>query len=794
MFKNYLKIALRHLWRYKVISFINILGLAIGLACAALILLYVRHEFSYDQYHANKANIYRLATKIEGASFEAVAKVPGPWGVVAQKELPEVRKVVRFVFTNEILVSRGDRCFYEEGGLHADSTVFEVFSFALLKGNPKTALIKPNSVVISEDLAKKYFDKDDPVGQTLTFDNQVEYTVTGVMQNVPANSHFTFSFLVSMETYDNPWRDSWEWLQFYTYLLLDENASPQAFPAKFSAALRRHLEESEAADYEAADYTPFLQPLTAIHLHSNLFREMEANSDIAYIYIFSAVALFILLIAGINFMNLTTARAATRAKEVGVRKVSGADRRQLVKQFLGEAVLTSFIAFLLGLVIMELLLPLFNSLTGRQLSFGYFGNLLFLSGLTGIALLVGIISGSYPAFVLSAFKPADSLKGKKQGAGGVFLRKGLVVFQFAISVSLMIATGIVYHQLDYIQNKKLGFQTEQLVVIPIRDDAMRLKYETVKQQLLQHPGVVSAAASGNLPGGGDWGIPYRPEGFAEDQIPPMRILVVDHDFIPTFNMELAAGRAFSKDYPGDANGAFIINEEAARQLGWENPLGKLIAMPSIERESAPVIGVLKDFHFRSLREKIGPILLFIPPPDWFSYISVRIRPQDISATLAFLEEKWAEFAPDHPFDYAFFDERINQLHQSEKQMGRLLGYVAILAIFIACLGLFGLAAFTAEQRTKEIGVRKVLGATVGSIVVLLSKDFAKLVLTGFAVSLPISYYLMDRWLQNFAYRIEIGVAVFMLAGALALVIALLTVSYQAIRAAVANPVESLRYE
>jgi putative ABC transport system permease protein len=649
--------------------------------------------------------------------------------------------------------------------------------------------VNPNSVVITEDLAQKYFANREPLGQTLTFDKKAEYTVTGVMQNVPANSHFTFSFLVSMETYANPRRDSWSWLQYYTYLLLDENTSTEVFPDKFTAVLRRHLDQNEAAKY-----SPFLQPLTDIHLHSNLFREMETNSDITYIYIFSAVALFILLIACINFMNLTTARAAIRTKEVGVRKVSGADRRQLVKQFLGEAVLTSFFAFLLGLVFIEFLLPVFNFLTGRLLSFNYYDNVLFLSVLTGIAILVGLISGSYPALVLSAFKPADSLKGKKHGSGGHLLRKGLVVFQFTISISLMIATGIVYHQLDYIQNKKLGFQTEQLVIIPIRDDAMRLKYETVKQQLLQHSGVVSATASGNLPGGGDWGIPYRPEGFSEDQIPPMRMLVVDQDFVATFGIELAAGRVFSKDYPGDAAGAYMINEEAAEQLGWENPTGKLIAMPAIEREAAPVIGVLKDFHFRSMREKIGPIMLFIPPPAWFSFFSVRVRPQNISETLTFLEKKWAEFDPDHPFDYAFLDERINRLHQSEKRMGRLLGHVAILAIFIACLGLFGLAAFTAERRTKEIGIRKVLGASVGNIILLLSKDFAKLVLTGFIVSLPFSYYVMNRWLQNFAYHIDIGWWVFALSGGLALIIALLTVSYQAVRAAIANPVKALRYE
>jgi putative ABC transport system permease protein len=370
----------------------------------------------------------------------------------------------------------------------------------------------------------------------------------------------------------------------------------------------------------------------------------------------------------------------------------------------------------------------------------------------------------------------------------------LVVLQFAISAFLMIATGVVYNQLAFIQNKKLGFNQEQLVIIPIRDEAMRQKYETVKQAFLQHPNVVSVSASANLPGGGDFGIPYEPAGIPRDNIPPARILVVDHDFIQTFQMDLAAGRSFSKDHPTDATAAFLINEEAAKQLGWSDPLGKMIAMPNIQREASPVIGVLKDFHFRSMREKIGPLLFFIATPDWYSVFSVRLRWENMAETLTFLERQWAAFDPTHPFTYTFFDEGFAQLHQAERQIGALLRYVSILAILIACLGLFGLAAFTAEQRTKEIGVRKVLGASVGSVTLLLSKDFTKLVLIGFIVAAPLAYYAMNRWLQDFAYRIDIGWGVFVLSGLLALAVAWLTVSYQSIKAALANPVEALRYE
>jgi putative ABC transport system permease protein len=789
MLKNYLKIALRSLRRHKIISFINVIGLAVGIACSALILLYVRHELSFDQYHQNKEQIYRLVSKVQGASYEAVAKVPGPWSVAAQKDFPEIEKVARFVFFNETLVSRSEKRFYESGGFFADSTTFEVFSFSLLQGNPETALKQPNAIVVTKTFAEKYFGEENALGQTLTFDNQNQYQVTGVMANVPANSHFTFDFLVPMATYASPRRDNWQWLQFYTYVLLKAGASPQAVAEKFPALLRQNLEANLAAPY-----APYLQPLTDIHLRSHLFREMQPNSDVAYIYIFSAVAGFILLIACINFMNLTTARAATRAKEVGVRKVTGADRLQLVKQFLGEALLISFLALLLALVCIDALLPVFNSLTNRVLTINYFADITLSLSLIGITLVVGLISGSYPAFVLSNFKPVNALKGKLPGSSRTWLRKGLVVFQFAISAFLIIATGIVYNQLDYIQNKKLGFNEEQLVIIPIRDNVVREKYETVKQVLAQHPNVVSVSVSANLPGGSDYGIPYVPEGFPQDKIPPARILVVDQDFVQTFQMELAAGRSFSKEHPTDATAAFMINEEAAKQLGWSDPLGKLIAMPNIQRANSPVIGVLKDFHFRSLHEKIGPLLLFIATPDWYSLFSVRVRPENISETLTFLEKKWAEFDSSHPFTYTFFDAQFGQLHQAEQQMGRLLSYVAILAILIACLGLFGLSAFTAEQRTKEIGVRKVLGASVGNVMLLLSKDFTKLVLLGFIAAAPLAYYAMNQWLQEFAYRTEIGSGVFILSALLALLIAWVTVSYQSIRAALANPVESLRYE
>lgn len=788
MFQNYFKIAVRVLRRNKGITFINIAGLAVGMLCAAFILLYVRHEWSYDQYHLNKNNIYRLITGVEGASYQAIAKVPGAWGITADQDLPEVRSMARFVFLNESLVRRGEKRFYETGGFYADSTVFQIFSFPLLEGNAKTALTRPNTIAVTKDFAQKYFGEEEALGQTLTFDNQNEYEITAILSNVPTNSHFTFDFLVSMATYTNPRRDDWQWNQYYTYLLLDDNASPEYIATKFSAMLRTHIEEKLAADY-----TPSLQPLTDIHLHSNLFREIQANSDITSVYLISVVGFFVLLIACVNFMNLTTARATTRAKEVGIRKVSGAGRAHLIKQFLSESALTSIASAIIAVASIELLLPVFNLLIGRQLTFNYFDEKIFLLGFFGLATFVGVVSGWYPAFVLSSFNPSKTLKGKSGGAYGVWLRKSLVVVQFTISAVLMIATSVIYNQLEFIQNKKLGFNEEQLVVIPIRDNVMRGKSESIKRELLNNSNVVSVTVSGNLPGGGDWGIPYEPEGIAQDRVPPMRELVVDYDFVKTFEMEMAAGRTFSHEFSTDAS-AYIINEEAARQLGWNDPIGKMISMPNIKREKAPVIGVLKDFHFRSMREKISPIMLFIPPQSWFNILTVRIRPQNISQTLAFLESTWNQFDPNHPFAYTFFDEDFARLHHAEGQMARLLGYVAGLAIFIACMGLFGLSAFTAEQRTKEIGIRKILGASTGSIVTLLSRDFTSLAFAGFLVSVPLAYFAMNRYLENFAYRVEIGAGVFIAAGVVAVIIAWLTVSFQSIKAASANPVNALKYE
>ena len=791
MFRNYLKITIRNLAKHKGYSSINITGLAIGIACCLLVILYVRDELSYDRYHKKSDRIYRLVTGVRSSAFNAVAKICGPWGITAARDFPEVENVARFLIMGQTLVAKGENRFYETSGFYADSTIFKVFSYRFLQGNPQTALVAPNSIVITDNLAQKYFGNENPLGQTLLFDNKDEYRVTGIIEDVPLNSHFTFSYLVSMSSYSHPMKDDWiKWKQYYTYLLLKGDISPEVVEAKIPGMLHQNIGE------KSADYSPSLQPLTSIYLHSKLHREISVNSDIAYVYIFSAIAFFILLIACTNFMNLATARATKRAKEVGVRKAAGANRGSLIKQFLGEALFFSLLALLIAYILTALILPLFNTVAGKAFTINELLQPDLIAVFILLSVIVGLISGSYPAFLLSSFRPVEVLKGTIPAGvtGRSPLRKTLVVFQYTISAALIMATGIIYNQLDFIRNKNLGFNKKQVVILPIQDNAMKENYESVKQTLLQHPNIESVSISSNVPGGGDWGSPVIPEGFTEENRPSLRMLVVDHDFIETYQIEMAAGRDFSTDFSTDETHAFLINEAAARLLGWDNPLEKTIAMPVIQRESAPVVGVVKNFHFRSFKENIAPLIFFIPPRSWFSRYSIRIHPENAAETLDFIKETWVKFSPDHPFTYTFFDKRFDQLHRADEQVGQIIGYFTLLAIVIACLGLFGLASFTTQQRTKEIGIRKVLGSSASRIVLLISKEFIKLVFLALLIAIPLAYFGMEQWLTNFAYRTDIGIGVFLLASGLTFFLALFTVSFQTIRAALTKPADALRYE
>ncbi len=808
MFKNYLKIAFRNLLRHKMYSLINISGLAIGMACCILILLFVRDELSYDRFHENSDRIYRLTrtTKMGDNTF-AVVHTASAMGPTLQQDYSAVEKVVRFWrMRSDVLLRFEENKFHEHGFYFADGTVFDVFTFPLKSGDPKTALQEPYTMVITEEMAEKYFGDADPIGKVISVDNNLDFKVTGVLSNIPRNSHFKFNFLASMASFEELasgyFKGLGAWFNngFYTYLLFQENHDIPGLEKQLPAFVHKYMSESfSVVSKSAYELDLNLEPLTDIYLRSNLSNQVEAVSDIRYVYIFSVIAFFILLIACINFMILATARSTRRAREVGVRKVLGAFRPQLITQFVCESTLLSIIALSLSLGMVDLLLPFFNNLAGKALSMGYFSNAFTWIVIIGITLLVGLLAGGYPSFFLSAFQPVKVLSGasKPGSRGQPRLRKALVVFQFAISIALIVGTAIISNQLNFIQNKKLGFDKEQLVVMPIKSGSMRQRYETIKSELLQYPNVLAVTAASGLPGQrlpAD-SYPVFLEGKdGEDWV--MRTTMVDHDYLETMEIKLTAGRDFSREFSTDASAGFILNETAVKALGWDEPLGKNITWeeggPNGTKEGR-IIGVIEDYHYQSLHKKIEPLVLHIQA-NRFSTIAVRIQMENISETLAFLEDTWRKFDPDGAFDYSFLDEDLTNKYESEIKLSKIFSYFSSLAIFIASLGLFGLASFTAEQRTKEVGIRKVLGATVANVVTLLSKDFVKLVLLANLIAWPIAWYVMNRWLQDFAYRIDIDWWVFALAGGLALVIALLTVSTQAVRAALANPVESLRYE
>jgi putative ABC transport system permease protein len=800
MFKNYLKIALRNIGKYKTYSSINIIGLAIGIACCILILLFVQDELSYDSYHAHSDHIYRLVAQSKSVSeTNRIAPIGAPIAKIFSSALPEIRKATRLNREDRVLVENGNKKFFEERFFYADPEIFDVFSFPFIKGDSKTALATPFSVVLTESMAQKYFNEDDPIGQSIMMNNEHSFNITAVIQDVPHNSHFRFDFLASLETLADLYGERFlthpGYMSFYTYLLLQEGTNSAELEQKFHVMLKQYLGE------QAASMRSFhLQPLKSIHLHSKLEYEIEANSDMSYIYIYSSIAFFILLIASFNFMNLSTARSTRRAKEVGMRKVLGAQRMQLIKQFLGESVVLSFLSLFLAVILAELFLRVFNSLTGKELSLNYFENIGIFLGFFGIAAIVGIFAGLYPALFLSAFNPVRTLKGKL-GTGGKSssFRRFLVVAQFTITIILITGTLIIQNQLNYVRNRNLGFNKEQVVVIPIHDPNTMQAYEAIKTELMQNPSIISVTASSTVPGKPFTVITYRVEGPPETEHQKMVTYFIDYDFLETLGIELAAGRNFSKEFTTDESSAFILNETAVRQLGWDNPLNQQIIWPSslLRRDAivkkGRIIGVVKDFNVTSLHQRIEPVILQIRPKS-FHGISARIRTENIPLTLAFLRQKFSQFSSVFPFEYSFLDDDFNKLYKADEKIGQLFGIFSSLAIFVACLGLLGLASFTAEQRTKEIGIRKVLGSSVPEILLLLSKEFFKWILVANIIAWPIAWYLSRNWLQNFAYRINIQIWVFILSGLLALAVALLTISYQSIKAALANPLESLRYE
>ena len=798
MLKNYIKVALRAMRKQTVYSVINVAGLSIGIACCCFIFLYVQDEFSYDQYHANADRIVRIAEDLKTSSetlYQATSSPP--MGAAFVNDFPEVLDKVRFTSTSGLFQYQ-DRRFQEDNLFFADSSVFEVFSFELLQGNPKTALVAPWSLVLTEAAARKYFDDESPLGQTLTDEDNNTFTITGIMAEVPRNSHFTFDGLISFSTWETFYPDTdnaWFWNGFYTYLLLEEGTDKTVLEAKVPDFIERHMGEQSRQIGMGYEMLPLI-PLTDIHLTSHRTWELATNGNRLYLYIFSAVAVFILLIACINFMNLATARSAERAKEVGLRKVVGAKRVQLTGQFLSESFLMTVLAMLLALGLCWVLMPFFNTLTEKSLGLGSLLNRTNGTWLIGVVLVVGVVAGGYPALVLSGFRPVRVLKGQFRSTDqGALLRKGLVVFQFAVSMILIVGTAVVMQQLSYLQAQNLGFTQEQMLVLNYNyDDEVQRHAEAIKQTFLTHPGVVRAATSMTTPGTEPTNLFTRVEiDEGDEREANLNYYPVDFDFIDTYDLEVLAGRGFSRDFPTDTLESIVINEAMLAHFGWATPEEALEKKFIRGRSTMKVIGVVRDFNYRSLREHVQPLGLFIGP-GWTRYLSLRLRTDALQSTMAAIEHQWEALVPQRPFDAFFLDDHFNRQYRAEERFAALFRYFAGLGILIACLGLFGLASFTAQQRTKEIGVRKVLGATVGQILVLLSKDFARLVLIAFVVATPVAYFAMDWWLASFAYRADMEAWLFMIAGLLAFVIAGLTVSYQALKAAYANPVEALRYE
>jgi len=803
MFNNHLKIARRNLFKHKAYSFINIAGLAVGLACCLLISLYVKDELSYDRYHAKADRIFKVVMNARTPERESqFALTPAPLAEALVRDFPEVETATRlFTFFGEGLVKYGEKRFNEPRLYFGDSTFFDVFSIPLLSGDAKTALARPAMVVLSETAAHRYFGSEKPLGKTITVNNDFDLQVSGVMSDIPANTHFHCDFLISLASARMSRNPSFiSNNNFHTYLVLRDGASPQALEVKFLAAIKKYaaaqiaarfgqtFEERLAAGYETKWS---LLPITDIHLHSQREYEIEPNGNIMTVYLFSAIAVIVLLIACVNFMNLATARSAGRAKEIGIRKVAGSNRAQLLRQFLTEAILLSLLGLLAAIVLVELFLPIFNGLAGKQIQTAFFEKPGSVVVLLGLALLVGLLAGSYPAFVLSALRPALVLKSASPvSKSGAWIRRGLVVFQFAISVALIAGTLIVHNQLDFIVNRRLGFDKEQVLVIK-RASALGRQRETFKQRLLQNPGVINAATSTTLPGKLYGRSTYRALGAPVESPYAMHEMYVDEDFLPTLAITLNTGRNFSRDFATDTS-AVLLNEAAVKLFGLANPLGQILTQPGDSLWRATVIGVVNDFHFESLHKPIQPLVVLHQP--FYQYLSIRLRPENLAATVQAVESLWREFVPQQPFEFSFLDQDFDALYRAEERTGKIFGLFAALAIFIACLGQFGLASYTIQKRTKEIGVRKVLGASATSIVGLLSKEFVKLVVIAMLIATPMAYYIMSRWLQDFAYRVTIGWQVFALAGALALVIALLTVSVQSIKAALANPAEALRYE
>jgi ABC-type transport system, involved in lipoprotein release, permease component len=811
MIRNYFKIAFRNLMKYKFISFINLFGLTIGLTCCFLILTYILHELSYDKFQPNSNRVYRVTRTFNNLQTGAVSlylsTVAPPFGTLLQNDFKEIEDMTR-VYPNGVTpVKYNEKIFNEPNVFFADDRLFDFFKTTTLEGNPKTALSDPYCVMMTPEVAKKYFGNEDPINKVVRLNpsgTYIDFKVTGIFSPFPSNTHMHPEVLLSFSTLKDTLVLGEKNLQqdfgnnsFFTYIRLPKDYDPKRLEAQFPAFLDRHMGNEYTTIKPSKGTSIALQKLTDIHLRSHTDYEAEENGDIKRVYIFSAIALFILLIACINYMNLSTARSTLRAREIGIRKVVGAQRKEIIYQFLSESVLVAWIAMLLAFILTAAVLPWLNKLSGLQLSTAILMKWQIIVPVLLVPFVVGIISGIYPALFMSSFQPVKVLKGfLKVGDSNISFRKVLVTLQFAISIILIICTSIVFSQMRYMQTKSLGFDREHIITLPYSSE-LNKTFDAFRTELLTNSNIKNASRSSRIPTGrlldamgarmssGDTLAPVTAD---------IKFVSADQDFIPTYGVKVLAGRGFSRDFTTDTS-AFLINEAASKVLGFksnEEAVGKDFGYGN---RKGKLIGVFNDFHFESMHQKIVPLVLLIPTnPFFYGRISIKVSGNNLPAALSYIEKTWKKFLPETPYQYTFLDENFAKLYDAEEKQKTLLTIFACLAIFIACLGLFGLSAFAISQRIKEIGIRKVLGASVTSIVQLLSKDFLKLVMISAIIAFPVAWYSMKNWLQDFAYRISIPWWIFIAALIIAAFIALFTISFQAIKAAISNPVKSLRTE
>jgi len=816
MLQNYFKIAWRNLMKNKIFSFINIFGLSVGLTCCMLVTVYLYNELQYDKYHKNIQRLYQLATIfIKDGKEDKTPNTPAPMAATMKQEFPEISETARLMglFSEDKTLlqykegSAGVKSFYEAKGYMADASFFQLFTYNFIEGNGASALTNPNSIVLSEEIASKFFGNQPALNKIIHINSntngEYDFRVTGVFRPIDKPSQIDARFFLSfgggdIEQFMKKQTDMVSNNMFFTFFLLKQGADAKKLESKFPAFINKYM--SSTLKSAGFNKKQFLIAVKDIHLRAGMPNDISPVGSPTYLYILGSIALFTLLIACINFMNLSTARSSKRSAEVGIRKVMGAQKLSLVKQFLGESLMMSLLAFVIALAITLVLLPPFANASGRNLSLNFANDWFIVAGFFALSIITGLLAGSYPAFYLSSFIPVKVLKGRFQNSlSAIALRKGLVIFQFIISVVLIVASVVIMNQMKYLRSTDLGFAKDQQIVIPLRSTTSKSSYASLKNSILTDPEIQSAGASLYYPGiVNPSDMLVYPEGKTMDDAKDVHTNWVDETFLQTLKISPLAGRMFSKEFPADTNFRMIVNEKAIKELGFgtaQNAIGKRVTLNwRGETYNWTIIGVVKDFHFQDLHVAIEPYAFQLNTPPLYNYLIVHAKAADISSALRTIQAAWHKLNPNEPFEYSFLDEDFQKNYEAENRLSSIVGYFTVIAILISCLGLFGLATFSAEQRTKEIGVRKVLGASVSGIVALLSKDFLKLVTISVVVASPIAWWVMHKWLQDFAYRINISWMVFLITAVLALLIALITISFQAIRAAIANPVRSLRTE